>query len=345
MTGAESVTGAGAEPGTAGALSGSGTGSGAVFRETTADPRTQAVPLSHLSLELGHLYMEDFEAGPQRLREHFARVRPWADAARAAATVPGGRRPRVSTCFLIDDYFARFSSPAELVPLIVEEAGRAGLIVDYLARESGCAVTGKVPVAEAVAGRIVESPPPGSYGLRPPARQTGWLANGERSPVARAPQAMKRAVPWEPPKETAARRHSVFLDVELWSDDADGHRLWSCPFLAAVWQLARLGLLRNEGEAVFVAEQPDPGAFPEDWDELPSLVRLNPRADPFAAYRTASVLPSRFLPVEHAVRVVLDQLDVDHGALRQVAERSAREHAAVPDSVADRVSYVFYAGP
>ncbi|MET9776890.1 SCO2522 family protein [Streptomyces sp. NPDC006367] len=315
------------------------------FRETAAEPRTEAVPLAHLSLELGHLYMEDFEAGPERLRRHFAEVRPWAEAARAAATArTGGRRARISTCFLIDDYFTRFSTPAEVVPMLLAEADRAGLTVDYLARESGCAVTGKVPVAEAVAGRIVESPPPGSYGMRPPVAQTGWLANGERSPAARAPQAMKRAAVWQPPRETAARRHSVFLDTELWSDDADGQRTWSCPFLAAVWQLARLGLLRNQGEAVLVPRPHTASGFPDDWDELPSLVRLNPGADPFAAYRTCSVLPNRFLPVEHAVRVILDQIEVDPDALDQVARRSAGERTAVPDSVADRVSYVFYAG-
>lgn len=316
----------------------------AVFRETAAEPRTRAVPLSHLSLELGHLYMEDFEAGPGHLRRHFERVRPWAEAARATAAATGGRRPRISTCFLVDDYFTRFSAPAEVVPVLLQEAERAGLVVDYLARESGCAVAGKVPVAEAVAGRIVEEPPPGSYGLRPPAAQTGWLANGERGLVARAPQAMKKTPAWQPPKETAARRHSVFLDVELWDDGPDGHRTWSCPFLAAVWQLARLGLLRNEGEAVLVPQPHTASGFPDDWDELPPLLRLNPRADPFAAYRTCSVLPSRFLPVEHAVRVILDQIEVDPGALAQTAERSTRENTAVPDSVADRVSYVFYAG-
>lgn len=318
----------------------------AVFRETAAEPRTQAVPLSHLSLELGHLYMEDFEAGPEHLRRHFAQVRPWADAARAAAAAQaGGKRPRISTCFLIDDYFTRFSSPAELVPLLLAEADRAGLAVDYLARESGCAVAGKVPVAEAVAGRLVEEPPPGSYGLRPPAAQTGWLANGERSPVARALQAMREAAVWQPPKETVSRRHSVFLDVELWSDAPDGQRTWSCPFLAAVWQLARLGLLRTEGEAVLEPQPHTADGFPEDWDELPPLLRLNPRADPFAAYRTCSVVPNRFLPVEHAVRVILDQTEVDPEALGQAARRSAGEKVTVPDSVADRVSYVFYAGP
>ncbi|MEU6334006.1 SCO2522 family protein [Streptomyces cellulosae] len=313
----------------------------AVFRETTAEPRTQAVPLSHLSLELGHLYMEDFEAGPEHLRRHFARVRPWAEAARAvAADRAGGRRARISTCFLIDDYFTRFASPAEVVPMLLEEAERAGLAVDYLARESACAVSGKVPVAEAVAARIVEEPPPGSYGNRPPAAQTGWLANGVRSPTARAPQAMRKAAAWEPPRETAARRHSVFLDVELWNETPDGERLWSCPFLAAVWQLARLGLLRHQGEAVF-EPQPHTGAFSDEWDDLPPLVRLGERADPFAAYRTCSVLPGRFLPVEHAVRVILDQTDVDRDALRQAAKRSAGEGVPVPGPVADRVSYVF----
>ncbi|MCT7351380.1 SCO2522 family protein [Streptomyces sp. 15-116A] len=314
----------------------------AVFSETTAEPRTRAVPLAHLSLELGHLYMEDFEAGSDRLREHFASVRPWADAARAAVTArtPGGR-PRISTCFLVDDYFTRFSSPAELVPLLREEAERAGLSIDYLARESGCAVAGKVPVAQAVAGRLVEEPPPGSHGLRPPAAETGWLANGERGTVARAPQAMQRTAAWQPPRETAARRHSVFLDVELWND-TDGQRTWSCPFLAAVWQLARLGLLRAEGEPVLVPE-PHTG-LPDDWDDLPPVVQLAPKAAAFTAYRTCSVLPNRFLPVEHAVRVVLDQTEVDQEALRQVAERAQGESVTLPDPVAERISYVFYEG-
>ncbi|WP_345943779.1 SCO2522 family protein [Streptomyces sp. SID3212] len=319
-------------------------GAGAVFRETAAEPRTQSVPLAHVSLELGHLYMEDFEAGPGRLREHFARVRPWADAVRAAAAV-GGRRPRISTCFLIDDYFTRFSSPAELIPVLLAEAGDAGLTIDYLARESGCAVADGIAVAEAVAHRLVESPPAGSDGSRPPAGESGWLANGERGPDTGTLEAMAQVPSWTPPTETAARRHSVFVDVEMW-DDRDNRRTWSCPFLAAVWQLARLGLLRHHGEAVLRPRAwPDGETFPRRWDDLPPLVQLNASAAPFSAYRTASVLPSRFLPVEHAVRVILDQVDADRGALRQVAERSAREGLAVPDEIADRASYVFYTGP
>ncbi|OIJ90933.1 SCO2522 family protein [Streptomyces colonosanans] len=311
-----------------------------VFRETTAEPRTQSVPLAHLSLELGHLYMEDFEAGPERLREHFAEVRIWVDAARAsAARRIGGKRPRISTCFLIDDYFRRFSTPAELVPMVLEEAERAGLVIDYLARESGCAVADKTELAEAVMHRLVESPPPGSYGSRPPVSQTGWLANGQRTPATRT--AMAETTGWQPPQETAARNHSVFMDVELWSEK-DKQRLWSCPFLAAVWQLARLGLLRHLGEPVLIPRLWNGGDFPYDWDQLPPLLQLNASAAPFSAYRTCTLMANRFLPVEDAVRLILDQIDVDSGALRQVAERSAREGAAVPAAVAQRATYVFY---
>ncbi|WP_333771212.1 SCO2522 family protein [Streptomyces sp. IBSBF 2435] len=318
------------------------TGTAAVFRETTAQPRTAAVPLAQVSLELGHLYMEDFEAGPDRLRAHFAQVKPWADAAQVLAGA-GGRRARVSTCFLVDDYFTRFSSPAELVPMLVEEAARAGLVIDYLARESGCAVADGVAVAEEVQARLVESPAPGTDGSRPPAVQTGWLANGERSPGGLA-EAMAGAEPWQPPAETAARRHSVFLDVELW-DERGEHRTWSCPFLAAVWQLARLGLLRHAGDPVLQPLAWQEPRFPRDWDDLPPLVRLNPSAAPFSAYRTCSVLPSRFLSVEHAVRVILDQVDADPAALAQVAGRSRGEGLPVPEEIADRISYVLYPGP
>jgi hypothetical protein len=303
------------------------------------------VPLAHLSLELGHLYMEDFAAGPERLREHFARVRPWADAARAEAEAAvGGRRPRISTCFLIDDYFTRFSSPALVVPMLLAEADKAGLTIDYLARESACAVADGVALAEAVLHRLVEEPPPGSDGSRPPARETGWLSNGERAPGGALLEAMADSVGWLPPSETTARRHSVFLDVELY-DDRGGRRTWSCPFLAAVWQLARMGLLRHCGDPVLQPGAPWTGdGFPQEWDELPALVQLNASAAPFSAYRTCTVLPTRFLPVEHAVQLLLGHVDADPVALAQVAERSAREGIPAPDEIPGRASYVFCPG-
>jgi hypothetical protein len=130
----------------------------------------------------------------------------------------------------------------------------------------------------------------------------------------------------------------------LWSEDP--RRTWSCPFLASVWQLARLGLLRHRGEPVLEPRglRPDQ-TLPESWNALPPLLRLNDSAAPFAAYRTTSVLPSRFLPIEHAVRVVLSQVEADSAALRQHAERAAGEGIQVPAEIADRAAYVFYPGP
>ncbi|SBT88343.1 hypothetical protein GA0115233_100259 [Streptomyces sp. DI166] len=314
-----------------------------VFRESTAEPRTRAVPLAHLSLELGHLYMEDFQLGPKRLGEHFAEVRIWADAVRARAA-RRVKRPRISTCFLIDDYFTRFSTPDEVIPTVLEEAGRAGLTIDYLARESGCAVADGVALAESVAHRLVESPPPGSYGFRPPASRTGWLTNGSRSPAS-PPRTDRGRTDWEPPVETAARNHSIFMDVELWSDDKNGQRVWSCSFLAAVWQLARLGLLRHLGEPVLVPREQDVAALPPDWDRLPPLIKVSATKAAFSAYRTCTLVPHHFLPVENAVRLVLDQVDVDTAALAQVAKRSADEGMPVPPEVAQRATYVFYEEP
>ncbi|MFJ4466226.1 SCO2522 family protein [Streptomyces sp. NPDC089424] len=308
------------------------------YRERSADLRTRAVPYSHLSVELGHLYMEDFAEGPERLRAHFAHVAPWAATAHALA----GPKRRVSTCFLIDDYFTPFASPAEVVPTVLRAADQAGLRIDYLARESACAEVPGVETAALLLARLVPEPSVGSNGAHPPVEESGWLCNGERSPSDRAPEAMS-APAWQAPTELGARRHSVFLDAQLWSRDASGGRLWSCPFLAAVWQMLRLGLLRNEGEAVLPAQPWDENGFPDDWQELAPLVRLNSRAAPFCAYRTFSVLDSRFLPVEHAVRVILGHTAADPAAVRQVIERAGAEGVELSPALTERVLYAFTA--
>ncbi len=315
----------------------------ATFREAAAEPRVEGVPLAHLSVELGHLYMEDFAAGPDHLVHHFEQVAVWAQAAAlACAKAAAGRRPRMSTCFLVDDYFTRFSTPAQVVPELVRAARYSGLEIDYLARESACADADGVPLASLVEHRLVADPAPETNGSRPPTTETGWLCNGQRSPVDAAPgagEAMGALPRWEPPRENAANRHSIFLDVELW-DEARGRRTWSCPFLAAVWQLLRLGVLRNMGETVAVPRVCDDG-FPESWDQLPPVVRLNPEAAPFSAYRTLSVLSPRFLGIEHAVRTILSQVAVERTVAEQIARRCEAEGLPLPPEVVGRIEYVF----
>ena len=293
---------------------------------TTAPARQ--VALAHLSIELGHLYMEDFRMGAERLREHFRRVAPWA---RAAAGDVAARQPRVSTCFLIDDYFTRFSTPAKVVSSLVEAAAESGLTIDYVARESGCARAGEVDLAMLVQQHLVDEPVEGANGGRPVTSDSGWLTNGERSPVDSQ---------WRPPRQSVVRNHSIFVDIELWRDEPGG-RLWSCPFLAAVWQLQRLGLIRHRGEPV---AEPVPVAvteLPGDWDEMPAIVRLNPKAAALRAYRTFSVLDSRFLQVELAVRTILGQVAIDQAVAEQVSERAKAEGIDLPPETVNRIGYAF----
>ncbi|WP_208811357.1 SCO2522 family protein [Micromonospora echinofusca] len=312
---------------------------GVTFEETTARRTVESVPLSHLSIELGHLYIEEFAGGAEQLRRHFARIAPWVAAARQSCTArtPAGRA-RISTCFLIDDYFTRFSTPGEVMRLTTEAARDTGLVIDYFARESGCARADDIPLAELVLTQLVSDPVPETTGDRPPTTETGWLCNGRRSPTVGPGQAMSGDRTWLPPAQNAVNRHSIFLDVELW-DEVDGTRRWSCPFLAAVWQLMRLGLLRHDGERVTNPYQLDD--WPDDWDELPAVVKLNPHAAPFSAYRTFSVLGSRFLPVEHAVRTILSQVSVTPAVLDQVHTRSRAEHIDLPKDLIERIEYAF----
>jgi hypothetical protein len=314
-----------------------------IFLETSATERIVALPLSHLSIELGHLYMEDFEAGPDHLLEMFQRVAPWARTAQeVCASGVRAKTPRVSTCFLIDDYFSSFSTPREVIPMVLAAAKEAGLRIDYLARESACAEADGIPLASMVVTRLVADPPPGANGTRPPTQETGWVCNGTPSPRTNPSEAMTPEVLWKPPSENGANRHSIFVDVQLW-DEQPQRRRWSCPLLAAVWQLLRLGVLRHQGEAVAV---PRSGGepFPDAWAHLPAITQLNPQAAPFSAYRTFSVLDSRFLPIELAVRTILSQVAIESGISRQLLDRAANEQLKLPLEVVNRIEYAFAGG-
>jgi hypothetical protein len=316
------------------------------FRESSADFKVEALPLSHVSVELGHLYMEDFVNGEGAVRRTFAAVAPWARVAHTPEAIGCAKKSaRVSTCFLIDDYFSQFSSPAKVIPMVLAAAEKEGLKIDYLAREAACATADGISPASLTLGSLVTEPVPGTTGGRPPLTETGWLTNGQRSPSLSLGEAMTKRSAWQPPRESARRRHSIFVDVELWdegNDDENGrHRTWSCPMLAAVWQLMRLGLLRDQGRPVVTPRDWKDQEFPDSWDELPPVIRLNSRATAFAAYTTLSVLSPRFLPVELAVRTILSQFTCDEGLLAGVADRAERDAMQLPAELVDRVRYVF----
>ncbi|WP_420497220.1 SCO2522 family protein [Parafrankia sp. FMc2] len=319
----------------------------AVFRETSAAGRTVEVPLAQLSVELGHFYPEDFHDGAGALAAHFRRIAPWAEHSSLGALAgagAAGRPTRVSTCLLVDDYSEpdTLPPPGVVLPELIAAAGAHGLVIDYIARESACVENGRVPLARLVEKALIPDPPYGTNGSRPPVHETGWLCNGSRSASTAEVPAMGGRTPWHPPAENAARRHSVFLDAELWTEEPGPEgRLWSCSFLAAVWQLLRLGLLRARGETVVNPVPVDLTDLPARWADFPAIGRMTPRAAPFCAYRTFSALGATYLPVEHAVRVILGQVGIDPAALASTVRRAAEEGLTVPAEPADRLTYLF----
>ncbi|WP_406265051.1 SCO2522 family protein [Nocardia sp. NBC_00881] len=330
------------------------------YSEATERTRIAQVPLSHLSIEVGHFYMNDLNNGEERIRAQFRKVAPLVTAFTAAAKAEFGPRARVSTCFLIDDYFRHDTDPSEILGQLLGAAAHCGVTIDYLAREAGCwetpsGSTGerRIQLAEMVAARIVAEPPEGSTGRRPPTAESGWLCNGRRASDDEPGQAMHR-LPYEPPEEFGRREHSIFLDVQMWTKQtkkvngrAEVHTKWSCPFLASIWQLLRLGMLRYDGEPVVDPQlwRPEDG-WPQHWWEMPAVVKLNPQAKPFAAYRSLSLLPQRYLGIEHAVRVILDHIDLEEEVVDQVIARGTDEDVPimVPRKVTERISHLLLDG-
>jgi hypothetical protein len=332
------------------------------YHEATETARVEAVPLAHLSVETGHLYLDDFADGDQPIARQLEQAAPWLAAAGKRVRKLLGRDTRISTCFLVDDYTPSSLSstageppkPSEVVDIVTAAADQAGVKIDYLAREAGCAVACERPysgprdrsrLADIVAGLIVEEAAIGANGSRPPTTQTGWLSNGRRSPAV---SVAMDAPEWEAPQEFGGYRHSVFVDVELWSLDTshpEPERQYSCSLIAAVWQLLRLGLLRDAGRAVAVPYRFGPGEeLPDVWSQLPSITQLTADAAPFAAYQSLSLLPSPLRAAEHAAEVIIDHLQFDELVVKQIEERALHEASPVtlPDNPTRRMSHLFF---
>ncbi|WP_067898481.1 SCO2522 family protein [Nocardia vaccinii] len=326
---------------------------GTGYGEATEQVKIANIELSHLSIETGHFYMKDLTGDFELVRNKFRRVKKLVDLYTEATRAEFGSSARVSTCFLVDDYFGSKSDPTEVLAKILGTAQEYDLVIDYLARESSCwespqYVDGQptghsVPLAEMIASSIVSEPVPATTGGRPPDIESGWLCNGRRSSEYDSKQAMQ-LTNYRPPEELGRREHSIFLDVELWSESiGEGgakHIRWSCPYLASVWQLLRLGVVRYAGGPV-VQPQPAGERWPQHWWEMPAVVQLNPKAAPFAAYQALSILPQSYLKIEHAVRMILDHVHLDEELVAQTLARGARERVEIPRELTRRLQHVF----
>jgi len=134
--------------------------------------------------------------------------------------------------------------------------------------------------------------------------------------------------------------HSIYMDVELWHEQK-GERIWSCAYLAAVWQLLRLGMLRDQGRPLTQPETWKNERYPDDWSGLPPVIRVAPRAQPFHAFRTCTILGTRFLQTEAAVRMILEHVSIDPAVRELTARRAFEDGTELPSELVMRMSYVF----
>ncbi|MFD6155350.1 SCO2522 family protein [Nocardia sp. NPDC060256] len=325
-----------------------------VYSEAAEQVQTAGVKFAHLSIETGHFYMKSLLDGEEKIRAHFQRVARLVELHTAEAEAEYGNSARVSTCFLVDDYFGSNTDPSEILDKVLGIADTCGLRIDYLAREAGCwetplyvdgRLTGQqIPLAEMVASWVVAEPLKQTTGQRPPDVESGWLCNGRRSSEHDSEQAMQVTAAYRRPEEFASREHTIFLDIELWNTqinkDGEEHTRWSCPFLASIWQLLRLGMVRYEGRAV-VEPQPRGASWPASWWEMPSVIQLNPHAAPFEAYRALSILPREYVKIEHAVQTILDHIVIDQEVLNKAIIRADAEGIAMPREITGRLSHMF----
>jgi hypothetical protein len=262
------------------------------------------VPLSHLSIEVGRLYARELgDVG--MMRSQFQQIRFYLDAAIASSRTEFGPTMRSSTCFMVDDYNATKDGPK---PAALDQ------------------------LLEVAAAKIIENP---ADGYHPTTAESGWLHDEHDRVRPQSVQAMRLLTESLP----ESYRGGMVSDIELW--DKKGR--WACPYLASIWQLMRLGMLRHEGQAVAEPQlwRPDAG-WPGQWRDMPAVTQLNPDAAPFSAYRTWSFLPEDYLPVESAVDRILGRIAFDPAVERQIATRAKAESVPVSmPTVAARRSYAF----
>ena len=312
--------------------------------------------IADLSVEIGHLYLSDLKfdaiSGSEmentadledrppdegesqvvdlesyvtrRLDRGIAAVSPIVNRYRAS-------KKRVSTAVLIDDYFYRRSSDAELLDRVVaaimeySETAKNGIKLDYIAFEADLADSVRTLI------NLIAREPPAGAGSRSQAEleyDDRWLGNGQAGRARTVKKTRRLGRVEAPPHEESTaepnrRQHSIAMDIELLSL-RNGFELWSCPLLAAWWQLVRLGLLRDEhGEPTMPKR---------------TIALGRDQNVPLHAKRTLTALVPEFLEVEAAVQTILRQTALS-GDLRTQLKDSRQE--IEPRDHLKRISYVF----
>lgn len=291
---------------------------------------------SFLSIELPHFYISQFSEKPDIIEKGLAASKIFLDP---IVAILEKKKKNYSTVCLVDDYFVRKGQENEIEKFIQSYRNaceKLSIRLDYIVFEGQCSKSVKnFPP-------ILPEPNQGAGSRGGPytnqlSDNKDWLSNGDvfRDKYIDVNQGFganflsNELSDIKPHKE-----HALFLDVQL-SKPGESKNLaylneeklvYSCPFLAAWWQLIRLGMHSDEDGNFLIPEN--------SWQR--------DGAHPMTAERTLTFVAPDFLPVEHAVNCILNNVIPSDKQLRHLNRTGKTENGKPTLSLANRLSYVIY---
>lgn len=243
---------------------------------------------------------------------------------------------RIATKVFIDDYSDAdetdaqdVKTRAEVNKAVISEFEMAGLPVDYIVYEGDCALT-----AEYARKWLVPAPKKTEGSFSPAARFDRDDINGRLEFDYVSPD-------FDPDTDDAKARgikpgtrffrNDVGIGISIGrSISAGGGKSairWSCPTVAAWWQLIRFGVL------IEVDEVNADGAPVNGWK------RNHENCPDFVADRTITLLSPVYIGVEHAVRTILSNIASENYARIERRIRSKDKNSK--ETILNRISYIF----
>lgn len=280
-----------------------------------------------VSFEVAHLYLGD-RAIEQTIERYADAARTWALPIVSQMREDGDT---VSVVVFLDDYTDTKGEihPADQVrERVVAALQERGLKVDYVALESECAKS-----AHILATCIEPAPVQGDGSVTRNAKQVAFT-DGHFvhyfGHSVRAAGAIAEYYGMGP--RSFEQRTDIGLRVRLHGETGGD---FTCPAVAAWWQLIRLGALLGVSETRAEEE----GYKLSQIEGAPHGTWARPKAAPFIAKRTVTLLPPAYIGVEHAVQVLLDNAGLPERLQKSLGITARGEKIAAAPR--DRISYLF----
>lgn len=230
----------------------------------------------------------------------------------------------------VDDYSETKQMPSreEIIAAVRENYEQAGVALDYIVFESDCAAT-----TNFIRERIIREPQE-SEGSFSPFENFRYDDLNEHLNFEYVDRRLN------PDSRDAKRRgfsakirevrNDVGISVRLGRKASGGGTpttIWSCPTVAAWWQLIRLGVLED-------IDAPNENCAPKG-----SWSRQHRSLPEFACHRTISLLAPSYIGVEHAVRTILSNMLIE--SYETTLNRLNFGSKGMGTSVLDNISYIF----